>query len=223
MMPALIGVDFAESIPQMYSNGLVYDEYARQLVSEEAARRISRSTINYGHVNSMRISKPNSANNSPQTMMARRRTLMNDSNLARRRRHALDQALLQIQETASPYGACRESSRPSRPLSWHPGSYIQQPQIQIPQQLPQYDFPQYALPTPLVLRSRRVFGLSEVSAYAYRILGTNFTTAQLFPIKPTVYSSATVRNTSVCLCQCLGRLDAMSARAVRRIHEFRQY
>jgi hypothetical protein len=149
MMHSLMGVGFPDHAQQMYSTGPILDEFSRQQALYESARRISRGSSNsYRPANAMRVVKPSSANNSPQAMMQRRRTLMNDGNMAKRRQYALDQALLQhqYQEAASPYQTYQEPvKRASRPVSWHPSTQIQQPQMQL-QQLPQFDISQYMMP-----------------------------------------------------------------------------
>lgn len=57
--------------------------------------------------------------------MARRKTLMNDETVQRRRQQALEQA-------STYYSVEQQQSRASRPLSWHPSSYGQLPQPQQP-------------------------------------------------------------------------------------------
>jgi hypothetical protein len=132
----------------MYSTGPILDEFSNQQALSESVQRISRGSNGYRPANSMRIVKPSSANNSPQAMMQRRRTLMNDGNLARRRQYALDQAILQqqVQGVATPYETYQEPvKRTNRPVSWHPSSHLQQPQMQL-HQLPQFDISQYIIP-----------------------------------------------------------------------------
>lgn len=83
----------------------------------------------------MRVVKPTSASNSPRSsgVMARRKTLMNDGNSQRRRQQVLDQlSMFYDTEQQQP------TQRSSRPVSWHPSSYGQQPQAQAQQ-------PMYAL------------------------------------------------------------------------------
>lgn len=72
--------------------------------------------------------------------------MVNDSNMAKRRQHALDQAVYQqMQMSGSPYEAVQEPvQRPSRPVSWHPSSQMVPPHISMPQPV---DFSQYMLPT----------------------------------------------------------------------------
>ncbi|KAI0123002.1 hypothetical protein BJ170DRAFT_120813 [Xylariales sp. AK1849] len=176
MMHSLQGMGILDHAPQVYSTGPSLDEFSRQQAISESARRISRGSNGYRPTNAMRVVKPSSANNSPQAMMQRRRTLMNDGNLARRRQYALDQAFLhqQLQGAASPYDAYQEPvKKTNRPVSWHPSSHIQQPQTQL-QQLPHFDISQYAIPasTPY----------SEADLYSGY---------QHFPPTPVVYSGHT--------------------------------
>ncbi|KAH9992186.1 hypothetical protein F4779DRAFT_609374 [Xylariaceae sp. FL0662B] len=146
MMPSLLPANMPHIPPQNYSSGPSFDELSRQLAISDSIRRMSRGS--YGHQrtpNAMRIVKPSSANNSPQAMAARRRTMMNDSNLARRRQQALDQALLlQMQDCTASH---EDPVKSSRPVSWHPTSHLQQPHMQIP--IPQPDFSQYVAPAPM--------------------------------------------------------------------------
>lgn len=163
---------------QAYPSVPMYDDFSSQQTFPEMARRISRGSANgYRPTSSMRIVKPSSASNSPQTMAQRRRTLMTDGNLARRRQYALDQAILnhQIHTTAQvqTQDLYQEPvKRAARPMSWHPGSQFQQPQMHI-QQMPQFDVSQYMLPT--------TTPYSEADMYAY----------QPFPPTPAVYSGQT--------------------------------
>jgi hypothetical protein len=135
----------------------VYDDvFTQQHTPSESARRISRSSCSgYKPNNSMRIVKPSSASNSPQTMAQRRRTMMNDGNLARRRQYALDQAILQQQlqnaaaaSTPATFDTYQEPvKRSTRPMSWHPSTQMQQQPFQMQiQQMPQFDASQYILP-----------------------------------------------------------------------------
>lgn len=176
-MQSLMGVGIPDYAPQFYSTGPILDEFSRQQALAESTRRMSRgSSSGYRPANAMRIVKPSSASNSPQAMMQRRRTLVNDGNMARRRQYALDQAMLnqQVHNIMPSYEAYQEPvRRASRPMSWHPSSQAQQPQMQL-HQLPQFDISQYMVPA-----------------------STSYTDAELypgynaFPPTPAVYSSQT--------------------------------
>jgi hypothetical protein len=101
----------------------------------------------------MRVVKPSSASNSPQAMMARRRTMMGDGangNLARRRQQAFDMAMQQMQSTTPTFVNNPEPvKRSGRPVSWHPSTHLQAPQVPMQQHIPQPDFTQYINPTPM--------------------------------------------------------------------------
>ncbi|KAI8965703.1 hypothetical protein F5Y11DRAFT_277723 [Daldinia sp. FL1419] len=157
MMPSLLGASMPHMPPQSYSSDPTFDELSRQLAFSDSTRRASRSSTGQRAPGAMRIVKPSSANNSPQAMMARRRTMMNDGNLARRRQQALDHAVMQQmqqQQQQQQQQDCAVYSTPedpikrnARPVSWHPTSRLQQPNMQIP--MPQPDFSQYMMPTPM--------------------------------------------------------------------------
>lgn len=152
-MPSVLGAPYHNGASPMYSTDFMTDEISRQLALSDSMRQISsRGPSNQRAQNAMRVVKPSSANNSPQGMMARRRTLMNDGNTARRRQQALEYALAQqMQEPSPPYSNYQEPvRRNARPVSWHPGSQLQQPQanMQIHQQIPQPDYSQYVIPIP---------------------------------------------------------------------------
>ncbi|ORY71690.1 uncharacterized protein BCR38DRAFT_17979 [Pseudomassariella vexata] len=144
MMHSLTGVGFPDNGHQIYSTGHLLDEYSKQIALSDSARRMSH----YRPANAMRVVKPSSANNSPQAV-AMRKTTVNDNSLARRRQQVLDHALFQhMQETTSYADFQDPVTRSSRPVSWHPSSQFQQPQISMPQQLPHLDLSQYIPPTP---------------------------------------------------------------------------
>ncbi|KAI1847181.1 hypothetical protein JX265_011856 [Neoarthrinium moseri] len=178
MMPSLMGgLGMPGHVLQAFPTAPILDEFSRQQPLSETTRRVSRGSSNaYRPTSAMRVVKPNSTSNSPQTSMQRRRTLMNDGNLARRRQYALDQAILnqQVPGVASPFDGYSEPMKTtSRPVSWHPSSHIQHPQMQL-QQLPQFDMSQYMMPT--------TTPYSEADIYArYNQL----------PPTPAVYSSHT--------------------------------
>lgn len=85
----------------------------------------------------MRVVKPTSANSSPRaSIMARRMTLLNE---ARIQQQILDQALLSTSFPDPTYDQYIEPvKRATRPMSWHPGTQLQQPAMQA--QLPTTSF-----------------------------------------------------------------------------------
>ncbi|KAI1139001.1 hypothetical protein F5Y05DRAFT_383283 [Hypoxylon sp. FL0543] len=146
MMHSLSGANMPHLPPQNYSSDPTFEELSRQLAMSDSMRRISRGSTGQRTQGAMRVVKPSSASNSPQAMMARRRTMMNDSNLARRRQQVLDQAVMQQMQDCMSYSTQEEDpiKRNSRPVSWHPTSHLQQPQMHI--SMPQPDFSQYVMP-----------------------------------------------------------------------------
>lgn len=167
---------FGASMPHMpaqnYPADLTFDELSRQFALSDAMRRIPRGSTGQRASGAMRIVKPSSASNSPQAMMARRRTMMNDSNIARRRQQVLDQAVLQMQDYTSYATSEDPTKRNTRPVSWHPTSHLQQPHMHIP--MPQPDFSQYVVPTPMPYHQTDIY-----SGY------------QNLPPTPAVYSGQT--------------------------------
>ncbi|KAK6952246.1 hypothetical protein Daesc_006781 [Daldinia eschscholtzii] len=158
MMPSVLGASMPHIPPQGYSSDPTFDELSRQLAFSDSMRRISRGSTGQRTPGAMRIVKPSSANNSPQAMMARRRTMMNDSNLARRRQQALDQAFLQQmqQQDCTSYSSPEDPiKRNNRPVSWHPTSHLQQPHMHIA--MPQPDFSQYVVPTPMPYQQTDIY------------------------------------------------------------------
>ncbi|KAI5924306.1 hypothetical protein F4810DRAFT_136844 [Camillea tinctor] len=148
MMSSVVGTNMSQITPQSYMSDPTLDELSTQLALADSLRRLSRASNGQRTSgNAMRIVKPSSASSSPQAMMARRRTLINDSNLAaRRRQQAWDQVAYQQMQDVSCYSNHQEPvKRSSRPVSWHPGSQFQQPQMHMP--MPQPDFSQYIMPT----------------------------------------------------------------------------
>ncbi|KAI0810680.1 hypothetical protein GGR55DRAFT_678642 [Xylaria sp. FL0064] len=147
MMPSVFGADGLQITPSTYTNQTTLDNFSGQQPGfPDACRRISRHPNGQRTPGTMRVVKPSSANNSPQNMMARRRTLMSDGNMARRRQQALDQAILQQMQDTSPYYTNHQDpvKRNSRPVSWHPSSHIPNAQ-QMHMQIPQVDFNQFAM------------------------------------------------------------------------------
>ncbi|KAJ8132977.1 hypothetical protein O1611_g653 [Lasiodiplodia mahajangana] len=137
--------------PPTYTTHPILDDFsAQQAVFGDSSRRISRHPNGQRIPGAMRVVKPSSASNSPQTMMARRRTLMNDGSIARRRQQILDQAILQqLQDTPPYYTHQQQVKQSSRPVSWHPSSQFPDAQ-QMHMQMPQVDYDQFtwAMPAP---------------------------------------------------------------------------
>ncbi|KAI1342259.1 hypothetical protein F5Y15DRAFT_374694 [Xylariaceae sp. FL0016] len=172
MMPSVLGSHCTQLPSHNHTFDPNLDELSRQLALSESLQRISRSSNGQRSSGPMRVMKPRSANNSPQTTMARRRTMMNDSNLARRRQQAIIQQMQDTSASPSCYMNYQEPVRSSRPVSWHPSTQIQEPHMHIP--LPQSDFTQYMMPTPASYHQ-----------------GDIYTGYQNFPPTPAVYSGQT--------------------------------
>ncbi|KAF6843810.1 hypothetical protein CMUS01_01729 [Colletotrichum musicola] len=135
MMPTLMGGALPCAVPTIgYHADTFFDDLSRQMALSQASRRLSKGSNGQRTGTAMRVAKPTSANNSPRsssTVQARRRTLMNDGNLARRRQQVMDH--VQMPEY---------TARPSRPLSWHPSTFQhQQHKLPVQQHLSQYPFP----------------------------------------------------------------------------------
>lgn len=120
-----------------------FDEWSRQL--SQVARRPSRSSNGPRPGNAMRIVKPGSTSSSPRSsiLQARRRTLVNDTSLSRKRQHIIDQAALPM---PAPGLSPEPSKRSQRPMSWHPGSSHIQPYELHGQPHPQLQPPQQSTP-----------------------------------------------------------------------------
>ncbi|KAI1498542.1 hypothetical protein F5X99DRAFT_319320 [Biscogniauxia marginata] len=158
MMPSVVGTNMSQMHPHSYMGDPMLDELSTQLALAESIRRLSRASNGQRTSGTaMRVVKPSSASSSPQAMMARRRTLINDSNLARRRQQAWDQAAFQqMQDTSSCCANHQEPvERSSRPVSWHPGSHFQQPQMHMP--MPQPDFSQYIMPVQMPYQQTDIY------------------------------------------------------------------
>ncbi|KAF9881258.1 hypothetical protein CkaCkLH20_01408 [Colletotrichum karsti] len=140
MMPALMGGALPGLAPTTatYPADTFFDDLSRQMALSQASRRLSRGSNGQRTGTAMRVVKPTSANNSPRSsssVQARRRTLMNDGNLARRRQQVMDH--VQMPEYNS-----QQQPRPSRPLSWHPSTFQQQQhKLPVQQHEAQYPFP----------------------------------------------------------------------------------
>ncbi|KAI1330078.1 hypothetical protein F5Y16DRAFT_45195 [Xylariaceae sp. FL0255] len=181
MMPSVAGAHVPHISPPILTNDLILDDLSRQLAFPDSSRRIYRSSNGQRTPGAMRIVKPSSANNSPQNMMGRRKTIINNDNTVVRRRQVFDQALWQqIHETAPGYPTQQDPvKRASRPLSWHPSSHIPETQ-QMPMQLPHLDFAQYPILIP--------------SPYNHK---ESFPSYQNLPPTPAVYSGHTSPVSSV--------------------------
>ncbi|TDZ31661.1 hypothetical protein C8035_v001411 [Colletotrichum spinosum] len=137
-MPVLMGAALPGVVPTpTYHADNFIDDLSRQMALSQASRRLSRGSNGQQRTSSaMRVAKPTSANNSPRSaasMQARRRTVVNDGNLARRRQQIMDHVQM-------PDYPCQP--RPSRPLSWHPSTFQQlQHKLPVQQPSPQYPFP----------------------------------------------------------------------------------
>ncbi|KAG7288847.1 hypothetical protein NEMBOFW57_005206 [Staphylotrichum longicolle] len=111
-----------------YAVDTMLDELSRQLAGN--TKRYSRTSNGQQRVgNAMRIAKPGSANNSPRssTMQSRRRTLIGDGFRGglQTRSPAMDHMLAPTPAAETPSQSFYErepSTRPARPLSWHPSS-----------------------------------------------------------------------------------------------------
>ncbi|WQF79895.1 hypothetical protein CDEST_04909 [Colletotrichum destructivum] len=134
MMPALMGGVLPGPFPATYHTDAFFDDLSRQMAASQASRRLSRgSSGQQRNGGVMRVAKPTSANSSPRSTSARRKTVVNDGNLARRRQQPMDQVTMP--EYAS-------QSRPSRPLSWHPPTFQhQQQKMPVAQHMASYPFP----------------------------------------------------------------------------------
>ncbi|KAK4153136.1 hypothetical protein C8A00DRAFT_43915 [Chaetomidium leptoderma] len=133
MMPSLVGTNMAGVAHQHVSGGAytvdtMLNELSKQLIGN--TRRYSRAS-NGGQPrvgNAMRISKPGSASNSPRssTLQSRRRTLIGDGFRGglQMQSPAMDQMYMATPapESRSESFYDGETTRPARPLSWHPSS-----------------------------------------------------------------------------------------------------
>ncbi|KAL2179135.1 uncharacterized protein P884DRAFT_175821, partial [Thermothelomyces heterothallicus CBS 202.75] len=174
MMPSLVGANML-GMPHQQTAGGTYtvdaflNQLSRQLIGN--TRRYSRGANGQQRGgNGMRISKPGSASNSPRssTMQARRRTLIGDG--FRGGLQTMSPAMEQIRlptpaaETPNEHFYERQTTRPARPVSWHPSSQNDAQQ------------PLYALP--------------DAAAYPYAAYNDAEILASLqqFPPTPAIYS-----------------------------------
>ncbi|KAJ0290428.1 hypothetical protein Brms1b_001322 [Colletotrichum noveboracense] len=165
MMPTLMGGPLPGVVPMSYHQDTFLDDLSRQMALSQASRRLSRGSNGQRTGSAMRVVKPTSANNSPRSsssMQARRRTMMNDGNLARRRQQVMDHV---------PMPEYSSQPRPSRPLSWHPSTFQQQQhKLPVQQSVAHYPFP------------------ATTSAYHET---DSYTAYQQFPPTPAAYSCST--------------------------------
>ncbi len=135
MMPSLFPANMVGVGHHSHGSGGAYtvdamlEELSRQLVGN--TRRYSRTANGQQRPagNAMRIAKPGSANNSPRssTIQSRRRTLIGDGFRGglQTRSPAVDQMYLPTPGSETSNGSFYErepSTRPARPLSWHPST-----------------------------------------------------------------------------------------------------
>ncbi|KAL1895217.1 hypothetical protein Sste5346_005362 [Sporothrix stenoceras] len=188
---------YQPSAYQQQSSDAFLEDLSRQLASASSTirRRHSRSS-QYGSRtpgSAMRITKPTSANNSPQSsvMMQARKRMAQDASMYASP-HRIPQQLI----TAPDYLAINNrydtsaeaaASRPARPVSWHPSStYL------MPNQLPMQQMP-LSLATNFQVPA-------QMSAYATPALPAAdyepFPSMQPFTLSPSAYSNQTSPSTA---------------------------
>ncbi|KAH8891343.1 hypothetical protein GQ53DRAFT_154060 [Thozetella sp. PMI_491] len=153
-MPSLLNTDLVAAPPLASTTDAILSELSRQLASAHS-RRLSKGSNGHRTPGSaMKVIKPSSANNSPQSTLlkSRRRTMMNDSLHGRfHLPHPSDPSYLPTPGNEMVYEPVAEpAKRAPRPVSWHPSpqqiGFPQQPQQQLQQQsqpVGQYPFPAY--------------------------------------------------------------------------------
>ncbi|KAK5993271.1 hypothetical protein PT974_06700 [Cladobotryum mycophilum] len=131
MMHSNFGTYMPEALPPYSYDTMIDNTYDTQMALSQAARRLSRGSNGQRTGSTMRVSKPNSTSTSPRSsMMARRRTMVNDAQTMRRHQQAMDYiSATHGMETSQP-----QPQRQARPVSWHPSTHLQAPQ---PQHFPQ--------------------------------------------------------------------------------------
>jgi hypothetical protein len=103
-------------LPMAHGNGVFFEDLSTQMAVSQAARRLSRGSNGQRPGSMMRVSKPNSASNSPRSSMAmnRRKTFIHDGYTCR------------TQQAVPDYlSAVSTPGRSSRPVSWHPSTHLQ--------------------------------------------------------------------------------------------------
>ncbi|POR35234.1 Uncharacterized protein TPAR_04562 [Tolypocladium paradoxum] len=138
MMHPAFGVHTPDTLPASYTHDAFLHDLSTQVAISQAARRLSRSSNGQQRAGSaMRVVKPSSANTSPRSSanLCRRKSMMVDGSTPRWQHQAMDYlSIRQGNDLAQP----RKQS--TRPLSWHPTSYVQHQQFQY-QQSTSYPFP----------------------------------------------------------------------------------
>ncbi|KAK2590549.1 hypothetical protein QQS21_011768 [Conoideocrella luteorostrata] len=129
MMYPTYGGHTPDTLPLSYPQDVYLDESTTQRAMPQAARRLSKgSGVQQQRAGTaMRVSKPNSTSNSPRSssMASRRRTMIGtDVWTPHRQQQIMDYFSAPPKQT-------------SRPLSWHPSSYLQITQQPAQQQHPQ--------------------------------------------------------------------------------------
>ncbi|PTB41958.1 uncharacterized protein TrAFT101_008939 [Trichoderma asperellum] len=127
------GAPAAEPFPSYQYDRFYDNTYNTQLALSQVTQRLSRASAGAA----LRVVKPSSTSTSPRSSAAksRRRTIINDSHAARRQQQVLEY-ISSTQDTRA-----FVPRRQSRPVSWHPSSHLQTPQVEyIPQQT-FYEYP----------------------------------------------------------------------------------
>ncbi|CAK7211062.1 hypothetical protein SBRCBS47491_000991 [Sporothrix bragantina] len=189
---------YSTSTCQQQPSDAFLEDLSRQLASASSTirRRHSRSS-QYGSRtpgSAMRIMKPSSANNSPQSsamMQARKRMAAAHDASMYASPHRIPQQLVPAPDYLSMnrYDTSAEAvaSRPARPVSWHPSStYLMPTQLPV-QQLPLSLATNFQMP-------------AQLSAYATPALPVadyeQFPSMQPFTLSPSAYSNQTSPSTA---------------------------
>ncbi|KAH7033279.1 uncharacterized protein B0I36DRAFT_321114 [Microdochium trichocladiopsis] len=133
MMQSTFGLPMADRPPVSYPAVSTPDQTLQYIPYMETVSRLPRASSVQRPTGAMRVVKPSSTSSSPQARAARRRTMMADTNIARRRGQPLDHNTIHQHFQHSPYVSASVEEpikRTSRPLSWHPGSSSQAQQQQ---------------------------------------------------------------------------------------------
>ncbi|PNY24847.1 Uncharacterized protein TCAP_05214 [Tolypocladium capitatum] len=140
MMHPAFGVHTPDALPLSYTHDAFLHDLSTQMAIAQATRRPSRGSNGQHRPGStMRVVKPSSANTSPRSSayLSRRKTMVGDGSTPRRQHQTTDYlSIPQGDDMARP----RKQS--TRPLSWHPPSYVQH------QQFPYQQPTSYPFPTP---------------------------------------------------------------------------
>ncbi|KND93620.1 hypothetical protein TOPH_01782 [Tolypocladium ophioglossoides CBS 100239] len=138
MMHPSFGVHTPDTLPVSHIHDAFLHDLSTQMAVSQAARRLSRSSNGQQRAGSaMRVVKPSSANTSPRSSinLSRRKTLMGDGSTPRRQHQAMDYLSIPL---GNDLAQSRKQS--TRPLSWHPTSYVQHHHFPY-QQPTSYPFP----------------------------------------------------------------------------------